>query len=188
VSEHACVTCRALPELPPGVLLPPKARRIKYGYRPVKPLPAPHGGPRSRRCDEHERAHKRAARKRASDRNSRKRSGLDEETRQEVLALQGGRCPCGAAAKGRRLNLNADHNHELAREHDHADDVACEDCFEGFTCHHCNREVIGYLSWSGNRGRDEVATALENLAAYLRDPPMARLRRQRAATELEVAS
>lgn len=169
---HACIGCAALPE----DARPRTPRKIDDRSRS-----GTYGGPRSLRCTTHYRAHRDAMRQRASDRRSRKRAGVDEDHRQAVLALQGGRCPCGASAGARRLNLNADHDHELAAGHDHPDDVACEDCFAGFTCHHCNREVIGFLSHGGKRTRAEVADALEALADYLRRPPAARLRAQLAA-------
>ena len=47
---HACVDCRALPE----------------GECPKAPRPAPHGGPRSRRCTTHQRAQDRATPARAA--------------------------------------------------------------------------------------------------------------------------
>lgn len=103
----------------------------------------------------------------------RKRAGIDEETRQLVLELQGGACPCGRT--GRRA-LSAEHDHELAREHDHPEDVACELCFLGFLCDHCNRDIIGYLT-GALRSRAAVLPALRRIVAFLEDPPMRRLRR-----------
>lgn len=192
MAVHECVTCAALPERPHDL---PKHLPGRNGvlYRPRTPRPidprsrsGPHGGPRSHRCTTHYREHVAARRQAASDARSRKRSGLDERTRRAVLDLQGGRCPCGAGLGGRRLNLSADHDHERAAGHGHPDDVACEECMRGYLCHHCNREVIGFLLRAGRTGNasrttGEVAAALRALAGYLDDPPMARLRRMRSA-------
>lgn len=170
---HVCVDCRNLPVEP----FDPADRDPAVEYRPRKPRPTPYGGPRSKRCFRHEKARDRRSRALAAAGRSRRRSGLDEDTRQAVLELQGGRCPCGRG-RGSRLELDADHDHELARDHDHPEDVACEECFAGFLCRHCNREIVGYLT--GVLGsRAAVASALHAVAHYLEDPPRARLRRIR---------
>lgn len=141
----------------------------------------------SPRCTTHWRAWRNGARAKAASARGRKRAGVDDEVRQEVKDLQGGQCPCGRPllpSSGRRLEPDADHDHELAVGHDHPDDLACPDCFRGFLCRHCNREVIGFFSWGGKRGTAEVIAALRSLADYLEDPPMRRYSR----TRLEEAS
>lgn len=191
--EHECVDCCALPELSEILsetfdLASLDEQVSGIDYRPATPRPidersrsGAYGGPRSLRCATHYRAHRDARRQAESDARSRKRAGVTEAIRQEVLAEQGGRCPCGAGLGGKRRNLSADHEHDLAAEHDHDVEVACLDCLAGFLCHHCNREVVGFLARAGRRGdvsrtRGEVADALESIAAYLRNPPAARVR------------
>lgn len=148
--------------------------------KPGRPI-HPESGPRSPRCATHRRAWLKAGKQRASDKRSRWRSGLDEGTRQEVLAEQGGKCPCGVEPGGKRLNLAADHDHDKAADHDHAEEVACEDCMRGFLCTSCNRDIIGMM-----RGRfksdERVRRALLALAAYMADPPAQRVR-YRSAVE-----
>jgi hypothetical protein len=183
VQAHACCDCRELSARP----FDKADREPGVEYRPDKPRPiraadASKGPRAAKRCDTHGRAYDRAQRAEAAAKRSRKRAGVDEETRQAVKALQGDRCPCGAPLlprSGRRLEPNADHDHDLAALHDHPEEVACPECFRGFLCHHCNREVIGYLTNRWGRPTSEVAAALRNLADYLEDPPMRRLRRER---------
>lgn len=151
---HRCVDCRKLPT----------------DQQPPKPRPIVDGcGPRSERCASHHRAKRAAARERISAAGARKRSGLDDTTLAQLWELQGGRCPCGNRPSRRRPD--ADHDHALARLHDHPEDRACEACMRGLLCRRCNREVIGRLD----------AAALRRLADYLEDPPMAQLLRRRAA-------
>lgn len=191
-----CIDCRALPtwadltaDRIEGDLaddLRVSLLRSGVDFRPLKPRAIADGcGPRSQRCTAHKRAHGRATKQRASDARSRKRSGLDEDTRQEVLAEQDRVCagckrPGVGRAKNQRRNLAADHDHDLAATHDHGDDVACLDCLRGFLCSTCNRHIIGTLRGL-LRSDAAVATALANLAAYLTDPPAARVRRRRWA-------
>lgn len=173
-----CVTCAKLPK---------RADADGAGdFRPDKPRPidtasrgGTYGGPRSLRCATHYRAHRNAAKQRSSDGRSRKRSGLPEPKRVALLELQGRVCAgCSRGAGRKRRNLSADHDHDLAAAHDHAEDVACEDCMRGYLCTSCNRDIIGMLR--GRMGDDvAVRTVLETLAGYLAEPPMVRLRRTR---------
>jgi len=133
------------------------------------------------RCTTHWRAWRNAQRAKGAAARSRKRSGLDEETRQELLAFQGGVCAgCGrpGTSKTRKV-LSADHDHELAKEHDHPEKVACELCMRGFLCHQDNRDILGLLMARPGATTEWAISTLENLAAYLRDPPMAQLLRRR---------
>ncbi len=134
-----------------------------------------YGGPRSLRCTTHYRAHRAARRQSSSDARSRKRAGVDEGIRREVLAEQGGVCAGCKRGPGRvRMNLAADHDHELAAAHDHADDVACLLCFCGFLCSSCNRDIVGMLT--GRVGRRNVRAVLAALVDYLDHPPAGRVR------------
>lgn len=174
-STPECATCAALPppypEFDDG---PPCAT-----YRPAKPRPVVHGrGPSTWRCATHRREDVHAQKQRASDSRSRKRSGLAESVRQAVLAEQGGACGGCGRTSGKRLNLDADHDHDLAAEHDHGEDVACEDCMRGYLCRSCNRDIIGMLR--GRLGSDlAVRMALIGLHNYLGDPPAQRVIRRR---------
>jgi hypothetical protein len=162
VSKPECVDCRAAEN------------------RPAVPRPIdPRSGPRKPRCATHYRAAHKERKQRESDARSRRRSGLDEDTRQEILDEQGRACPCGSTGN-RRLNLAADHDHDISEDHDHAEEVACLECMRGFLCDACNRLVIGQL-----RGRYKsdarVVKALRGLADYMEHPPAARVRARRLA-------
>jgi hypothetical protein len=156
-------------------------------YRPLKPRPIhPDSGPRSPRCATHRRAWLKAAKQRASDKRSRDRSGLDEDARQAVLAEQGGVCGGCGRSSGRRMNLDADHDHDQAAEHEHGDDVACEDCMRGYLCRSCTRDIIGMLR--GRLGSDTaVAKVLRQLSAYLACPPAQVVKHRRAYAQRYLA-
>lgn len=164
---------------------PREARKLHRESSPLRP-----------RCAEHWRAWDKIQKAAAAAKRSRERSGLDEETRQAVKALQGGACPCGALLvrpETKRYEGDADHDHALAVTHAHAENVACEECFRGFLCRRCNRDIIGQLS-GGTRGGVRpaplVVGILRALADYLEDPPMRRYLRQLelVAKSQEVAS
>ena len=176
-ARHGCVRCRELPVRP----FDPADVEDGVEYRPKDPRPTVAGGPRSRVCRTHERAKRKATKASQAAKRSRQRSGVDEETRQAVKALQGDRCPCGAPLlprSGRRLEPDADHDHDLAAGHDHPEEVACPECFRGFLCRGCNRETVGRL-FGGGRDTAHVIAALRNLADYLENPPMRRLLAER---------
>ena len=163
-----------------------QGRQYPTQFRPAKDRPIKSGAtPRSYRCSEHTTAHQKAAKQRTSDARSRKRAGIDEETRQEILAEQDHRCGgCGTVKQAKRLNFDADHDHGLATQHDHSDDVACLDCMCGYLCRTCNRDLIGHVAQRGARGRvvrtrEETAEIFERIARYLRHPPAARVRARR---------
>lgn len=93
---------------------------------------------------------------------------------------------CGASKQRTRLNFDADHIHELARLHDHPDEVACLACLAGYLCRTCNRDLIGHVAQRGARGgvvrtREETAEIFERIAHYLRHPPAARVHARRFA-------
>ncbi len=181
MSKAECMDCAALPKRPERVdlddLLGRLADSFGVAYRPATWRKIdPRSTPRRPRCATHWRAADAARRQAASDKRSRTRSGVDEPTRQLVLAEQSHACAgCARRPGGKRLNLDADHDHDLAATHDHPAATACRDCLRGYLCRSCNRDIVGML-----RGRmgsdDEVATVLRNLVGYLTDPPARRLR------------
>lgn len=151
MSTHECVDCRALPE----------------AERPARPRPAPHGGPRSRRCASHYRAHRAAQRARQRDATARARFGLGPGERAALLAFQDGRCPiCGRG-------LDADERgrwRRTATDHDHAccdGPTSCGACVRGLTCGWCNTELLPRIDLAAAR----------RLVAYYEDPPARRMRR-----------
>lgn len=140
-------------------------RKIHPKATPGKPL-----------CGEHWREDRSAKRQANRVRTSRTVYGLDPEDRADLLVLQDGKCPiCGRGLdednRGRLRATAHDHDHDLAREHDHPEDKGCPECMRGLTCGWCNTELLI---------RIDLAAA-ERLVAYYRDPPMAQLRRARAA-------
>lgn len=158
MKAHVCVDCLALPT----------------PERPKTPRPAPHGGPRSRRCVTHWRARRRADRMKARVKTSQKVYGLAPDDRADLIALQDGKCPiCGRGLdmdnRGRFGRTAHDHDHDLAREHDHLENQACPECLRGLTCGWCNRELLPRIDLEAAR----------RLVAYYENPPMARLRAAR---------
>lgn len=150
MKPHLCVDCAALP----------------IEQQPKAPRPAPHGGPRSKRCATHHRAIKQAQRIGRHTARVTRVYGLDRATQVELWELQGRRCPCGRQPS--RMP-DTDHDHALARQHDHPVNEGCVDCIRGMCCRACNSYVLGIYN----------ADQLEALARYLRNPPMAQIRRQR---------
>jgi hypothetical protein len=155
---HVCVDCKALAEA---------------GFQgvPKTPRPAPHGGPRSKRCTTHHRARKRADRLKAREKRSEKVYGLAPGQRAQLLELQDGKCPICLRAldldsRGRWRQTAHDHDHELAKLHDHPENEACEQCMRGLTCGWCNTELLIRIDLEAAR----------RLVAYYENPPMARLR------------
>lgn len=144
---HSCVDCAALPA----------------EEQPRKPRPAPHGGPRSRRCTTHERARKQAARTGRHAAYVLRKHRIPPELWRALWTLQGERCPCGR--KPARMP-DTDHDHQLARGHDHPVDEACPDCLRGLCCRACNSSILAWYN----------ADQLRALADYLDDPPAAKLR------------
>lgn len=163
MSVIECLDCAVLPPRPQNVF-----GRDGIDFRPGKPRPIDtRSTPRRPRCTTHWRAADKARKAAQSAARSRKRSGLDDDTRAALWTIQGRRCPCGRQPS--RGVPDADHDHQLARLHEHAEDVACSDCMRGFLCRQCNRELVGRYS----------AEQLRSVLAYLEDPPMRRLERAR---------
>lgn len=153
-AEHVCVDCRVLPErladFSPG-------KEVLYGpeFRPARPRPAPHGGPRSRRCTTHQRAFLKAGKARAHETRVGKVYGLAPGEYAALLATQGGKCAICGRASGKTRRLAVDHDHETGE-------------VRGLLCKPCNRTVLGH-------GGDVLRKAV----AYLNDPPARRMRLRR---------
>lgn len=144
MKEHVCIDCKALAEKP-GLEVAPKV-----------PRPAPHGGPRSRRCTTHQRRFVKAVRAKRADARVVKVYGLAPGEYEELLAFQGGTCAipnCRARGVVKRL----------AVDHDHATGAV-----RGLLCGPHNYELVGKYAKDLQAGLD-----------YLADPPMARLRASR---------
>lgn len=136
--EHVCVDCK---------LDPPKTvRDAKYG------------GPRTRRCATHQRAHVRATRTRRADARVVKVYDLEPGEYEELLAFQGGtcafpRCP----ARGVVKRLAVDHDHVTGRT-------------RGLLCSPHNHVLLGRFANDLQAGLD-----------YLANPPAARMRARKKA-------
>lgn len=181
-----CTDCAKLPSLHNGSFIGDGVTYRPQALRKIDPrsLETHKTQPR---CTTHWLAWRNGQRAKGAAARSRKRSGLDEETRQELLAFQGGVCAgCGrAGTSNTRKVLSADHDHELAREHGHSEDVACEDCMRGFLCSRDNRDILGLLYAQKGVTTDSVIKVLMNLAGYLMDPPMRRMMRSREVDDLD---
>jgi hypothetical protein len=131
---------------------------------PSKRRPAPHPGPR---CATHHRERKRTVSARAHERRLVAQFGLTAEEYAALYEAQGGRCYVCRKATGAARRLAVEHDHGLARLHDHPDDQACRKCVRGLACGWCNYDVLGRLG-------DDPAT-FERIASALRCPPARRL-------------
>lgn len=144
-SQHECVDCAALP----------------VDDRPLRPRPAVHGGPRSRRCVTHWRTHRKAQKQRAATQRIARVYGIDEDEQAELWAFQGERCPCGRKPTRRP---DTDHDHGCC-----SGPTSCGECVRGMCCRACNTYVLGRYN----------ARQLRALADYLDNPPMRRMRAAR---------
>jgi hypothetical protein len=154
-----CVDCAALPGLLTDLAL---GEDQLYGpFRPTRPRPIdPRSGPRKPRCATHYEARDKAQRARTAENRRSKVHGMSAKALDALRAAQGDKCPCGSRWK------HIDHDHALAREHEHAEDESCPDCWRGLLCHTCNSDILG-------RGYGE--RRLLALVEYLRNPPARRI-------------
>lgn len=167
MKPHLCVDCLALPEEPADLS---RGEEVLYGpeFRPKTPRPAPHGGPRTRRCATHMRAHRRAVREQRAETRRVKVYGLEPGEYEELLAWQGGTCAIpGCRARGVVKRLAIDHDHSCC-----PGPVSCGKCVRGLVCGPHNYELLGKYANDLQAGLD-----------YLADPPAARFRaaKRRAA-------
>ena len=87
---------------------------------------------------------------------------ITEEQYQEILAYQNGVCFICGKKPGRYKRLSVDHDHALAKVHDHPEDKGCPLCIRGLLHSKCN----SFLGWI----RDDF-NAGYRMARYLIDPP-----------------
>jgi hypothetical protein len=154
VTKIECIDC------PPG-----KGRKIHpKSLETHKTMP---------RCGEHWRAWRDAQKAKRSAYGRKRSYSLEEDERAECIAEQGGVCPLCL----RQLD-SAQRVRRSATDHDHGcckTSPTCGKCTRGITCGWCNKNLLGSLHMSPG---EELAVA-RRVVAYLEDPPMARVRRQK---------
>lgn len=133
------------------------------GPRPGRPRAATFPGPR---CASHNRLKKRADRLRAAQHRVERVYGLTPEQYDALYEAQGGRCAGCRRATGKTKRLAVDHDHALARLHDHPEDQGCPACTRGLLCSICN-DVVAHF-------RDDPVLLI-GLANYLIEPPAVRV-------------
>jgi hypothetical protein len=167
VRAHPCIDCQALPERPAD----PFDVVLGAEYRPRSPRTAPFGGPRSKRCATHNRAHVKAQKSQRRETRVERVYGLPPAEQRDLWAFQGERCACGKVPGAR--GAQNDHAHECC-----PGPTSCGRCVRGLLCWSCNREIIGRLEQLfGSAG---AVAALRRLADHIEDPPLARMRRGEA--------
>jgi hypothetical protein len=127
------------------------------GVKTRRPVVANVPGPR---CATHARSWKRRNSERAHARHIESNFELTAEQYRTIYELQNGRCGGCAVATGKARRLAVDHDHELAKTHDHPVDRGCRLCIRGLLCKRCNRYGIPLTL-------DAIIRALH----YLSDPP-----------------
>jgi hypothetical protein len=152
VTAHVCVDCRALPTMPSGL-----AYEADAEWAPARPRPAPHGGPRSRRCTTHHRAHQKATRARRHDTRVTTIYNLNPGDYDRLYTAQGGRCAiAGCTATGKTKRLAVDHDHTTGE-------------VRGLLCGPHNYDLLG-----------RFVNALRPALDYLADPPARRILKESA--------
>lgn len=124
--------------------------------RDGRPRPGP-------RCVTHWRARRKVVRHNSHAKRTEKNFGLTAEQYWALYALQGGKCFGCRRATGKTKRLAVDHDHELAKEHDHPVEQGCPYCVRCLLCGQCNQIL----------GRYDVL-ALLRLIEVLTDPPARR--------------
>ena len=116
-------------------------------------------------CATHLRGNRADRRAVAHGRHVTKLYGITAAEYAELLAYQGGVCFICHKKPGRK-RLAVDHDHELARIHDHPESQGCKLCIRGLLHTKCN----SYLGWI----RDDPKAMIRG-AEYLTRPPAQRL-------------
>lgn len=119
--------------------------------------PTPHPGPR---CSTHHRAVVKARKLAAHGKRTESIYGITAEQYWGIYEFQGGRCALCRLATGKARRLAVDHDHELAKTHDHPIDQGCPLCVRGLLCKRCNRFGVPLVL-------EVIIRTLE----YLVDPP-----------------
>lgn len=122
-----------------------------------RPVVEDYPGPR---CATHKRAHQRSVSARAHERQIESKYTLTAAEYAEIYRIQGGCCGICQKATGKARRLAVDHDHELAKLHDHPIDRGCRLCIRGLLCRRCNRFGVPLFL-------PTVLRALE----YLTNPP-----------------
>lgn len=128
---------------------------LTEGVATIRPAPKP--GPR---CITHHRARRKATNLANHGKRTERTYGITEAEYWAIYAFQGGRCALCRLATGKVRRLAVDHDHELAKAHDHPVDQGCRLCVRGLLCKRCNRFGVPLIL--------EVIIRTIN---YLCDPP-----------------
>lgn len=108
-----------------------------------KPALDRNGDPRpGNRCVTHWRAHRRSQSRKRHGAHVEKKFRISDELYWALYAAQGGRCAGCGKATGATKRLAVDHDHELAKLHDHPDDEGCPECIRCLACGVCN-QILG---------------------------------------------
>jgi hypothetical protein len=117
-------------------------------------------GTRKKRCATHSRAVRKRSQLNAHGRTVQTTYGITQEQYWALYEAQGGRCALCAIATGKTKRLAVEHDHDLAKIHDHPVDQGCPDCVRGLCCGRCNRYGVPL-------NKAAIVRALN----YLHDPP-----------------
>jgi len=112
------------------------------------------------RCVTHHRAWKRRNRDLAHSRQIDAKYELTSAEYDAIYEFQGRKCAICRHATGKSKRLCVDHDHELAKTHNHDPKQGCRRCIRGLLCSRCNR-------WGVPLFTDAVIRAIN----YLTDPP-----------------
>lgn len=166
MTEHLCVDCLALPEIPKGKVVP--REQVRELYRPKAPAKIVSGNTkRSWRCTYHTRAKKARDKERARFATVARTYGLTPAQYVALLVYQNYLCAVCKVANGKTKALAVDHDHRLAKLHPHDEKKACVDCVRGLLCSVCNQILIGRYN----------KAQLQNAIDYKEEPPFVRMRR-----------
>lgn len=100
---------------------------------PAKPRPAPHGGPRSKRCTTHWRAKRTRDRAASHARRTLSVYTLPIAEYEALKEFQNGKCAICQRATGKTKRLAVDHDHTCC-----SGKTSCGDCVRGLLCGPCN--------------------------------------------------
>lgn len=151
MAEHKCVRCIANPPKSGNV------RKIVSGKTA-----------RTWLCATHDREKKKEDKLKRRYAHVARQFGITADEYVALYEYQGGTCAlprCRATGASRALAV--EHDHDLAKLHDHPDDKACRHCVRGLVCYVHNYWLLGRLVGDLQDGLD-----------YLDDPPFQRMRRE----------